>query len=109
MPSISRSNIPSNSGSKGYVQTFTPYASGTVVLYRARGHSNTAQYVNLYDNTSQAGQPIDVVKVAADSNFTFDYGDRGIKLTSGITLASSTAPTGSLSGSADISLIVQYL
>ncbi len=83
------------------------------VLYNINGYNDlgSAQFIHISDRTASADNfaPDIVLTVAANSNFTFDGGLRGIPFDTGLVVAnSSTVATGSI-GAADCWFSITYL
>lgn len=94
----------------------TAYQSASVisvsqsVLYSVHGYSVAAQYIQIIDATSSVASqtPDIIIKVAADSNFLYSAGDRGVVFDNGIVVNNSSVPSSSSFGSKDCWFSVVY-
>lgn len=113
IPDATSTYSPSNATSTAY-EASRVVKNSAGVLYQVTGYNSkaSAQFIMISDTTSVPadGQtPVIIFRVAATSNFSFDFLKFGRFFTNGICIFnSSTAPTKTI-GSADVWFDVQYI
>lgn len=104
---------PLNVGTAAYAASLIVKATGGI-LFSVTGYNSkaSAQFIQIHDSATlpaDTAVPKLVITVPASSNFTLDFGDRGMAFTNGIVLCnSSTGPTKTI-GSADCFAVARYL
>jgi hypothetical protein len=104
---------PSNDTSTAYeASSVTKASAGTVYGLTGYNSKTTAQFFQLFNSTTvpgDTGVPVITVYVAAQSNFSIDFGVHGRRFSTGIAWSnSSTGPTKTI-GSADMFVDVNYV
>lgn len=96
---------PNNSNSAAYEASRVAKATGGQ-LYSVIGYNSkaSAQFIQIHDSATLPADnavPLVVITAAASSNFTIDFGMRGMQLTNGIVVCNSSTGPAKTVGSAD--------
>lgn len=80
-------------------------------MYHCFGYSTIAQYIQIHDAAALPANAVDClvqVKVAADSWWSFDFGDGGMRFFNGLQVCNSTTSIAKTLGAADCQFVTDY-